>query len=42
MEKLSAWVVSEFSFSGRDALIGSGLRHEENIRGEISRKFQIA
>ena len=31
MEKLSAWVVSEFSFSGRDALIGSGLRLEENI-----------
>ena len=33
MEKLSAWVVSEFSFSGRDALIGSGLRQEENISG---------
>ncbi|AIQ97819.1 hypothetical protein [Prochlorococcus sp. MIT 0801] len=32
MEKLSAWVESEYSFSGREALIGSELRQEENIR----------
>ena len=31
MEKLSAWVISEISFSGREALIGSGLRLDENI-----------
>ena len=33
MEKLSAWVVNEFSFSGNEALIGSGLRQEDNISG---------
>ena len=31
MEMLSVWVVNEFSFSAREALIGSGLKLEENI-----------
>ncbi|WP_269611056.1 hypothetical protein [Prochlorococcus marinus] len=31
MEKLSSCVVGEYSFSGRHALIDSGLKHAENI-----------
>jgi len=31
MEKLSAWVVNEFSFYRREALIDSGFKLEENI-----------
>ena len=33
MEKLSVWVQSECGFSGRDALIGSRLRQEDNVSG---------
>ena len=33
MEKLSVWVQSECSFSGKDALIGSRLRQEDSISG---------
>ena len=38
MEKLSAWVMGEFSISGWHTLIGSGLKHEENITATAAAK----